>query len=67
MIEELNGESLRVGLKMNLKKTKMMFNNQLAGQQIMIGNETLERVEEYITWDRQLVQTLPKTEKSREE
>ncbi len=24
-----------------------MFNNQLAGQQIMIENETLERVEEY--------------------
>ncbi len=33
---------------MNMKKTKVMFNNQLAGQQIMIGNETLERVEEYI-------------------
>ncbi len=33
---------------MNMKKIKVMFNNQLAGQQIMIGNETLERVEEYI-------------------
>ncbi len=33
---------------MNIKKTKEMFNKQLAGQQIMIGNEKLERVEEYI-------------------
>ncbi len=48
MIEELNGENLKVGLKMNLKKTKEMFNNQLAGQQIIIGNETVERVKEYI-------------------
>ncbi len=38
MIEELNRESLKVGLKMNLKKTKVMLNKQLAGQQIMIGN-----------------------------
>ncbi len=33
---------------MNVKKTKVMFNNQLAGQQIMIGKETLDRVDEYI-------------------
>ncbi len=45
MIEELNRETLKVGLRMNLKKTKVMFNNQLVGQQILIGNETLERVE----------------------
>ncbi len=43
MIENLNRVSLKVGLKMNMKKTKVMFNNQLAGQQIMIGNEILER------------------------
>ena len=47
MIEELHRESLKVGLKMNMKKTKVMFNNQLAGQQIRIGKETIERVEEY--------------------
>ncbi len=33
---------------MNMKKTNVMVNNQLAGQQIMIYNETLEREEEYI-------------------
>ncbi len=33
---------------MNMKETKVLFNNQLAGQQIMIGNETLKRVEIYI-------------------
>ncbi len=36
MIEELNRESLKVDLKMNMKKTKVKFNNQLAEQQIMI-------------------------------
>ncbi len=33
---------------MNMNKIKAMFNNQLPRQQIMIGNETLKRVEEYI-------------------
>ncbi len=33
---------------MNMKKTKVMFSNQMARQQIMIFNETLERVEEYV-------------------
>lgn len=32
MIEELNRESLEVGLKINVKKTKVMFENQLVGQ-----------------------------------
>ncbi len=31
---------------MSMKKTKEMFNNNLAGQEL-IGNRTLERVEEY--------------------
>ncbi len=48
IIEELNRESLKVGLKMNMKNSKVMFNNQLAEQQIMIVIETLESVEEYI-------------------
>ncbi len=33
---------------MNMRKTKVIFHNQQAGQQIMIGNDTLGRVEEYI-------------------
>ncbi len=31
-IKELNRESLKVGLKINIKKTKVTFNNQLAGE-----------------------------------
>ncbi len=38
MIEEQNRESLKIGLKMNMKKAKVMFNNELSGQQIMFGN-----------------------------
>lgn len=31
MIEELHEEDHKVGFKMNMKKTKVMFNSQLAG------------------------------------
>ncbi len=34
-------------MKMNMKKTKIMYNNNLIGRQKMIGNEALELVEEY--------------------
>ncbi len=36
-----------MGLKMNMKKTKIMYNKHLIGRQIMIGKEALELVEEY--------------------
>ena len=41
MTEEHNRKSLEEGLKMNMKKTKVMFSNHLAGQQIMIGNKNI--------------------------
>ncbi len=47
MISALHNESLKVGLKMNMKKAKIMYNKHLTGRQIMIGNEALELVEEY--------------------
>ncbi len=47
MISDLHRESLKVGLKMNMKKTKIMYNKHLTGRQIMIGNEALELVKEY--------------------
>lgn len=44
MTEELHRENRRVGLKRNVKKTKIMFSIRLAVQ-ALIGNETLEIVE----------------------
>ena len=48
MIEELHRESRRVGLSMNMKKTKVMFNDHAQKQQINIMNQTLEEVNEYV-------------------
>ena len=56
MLEELNRESLKVGLKMNKKKTKIMFNRHIQAEQIQIQNEALEVVDEYVYLG-QLVQT----------
>ncbi len=62
MISDIHRESLKVGLKMNMKKTKIMYNKHLIGQQIMVGNEALELVEEY-TYLRQMVSAYPAHEK----
>lgn len=40
--------SLKVGIKMTMKKAIVTFNDQLAGQQIIIGNEKPECRETYI-------------------
>ena len=48
MIEELHRESRRVGLSMNMKKTKVMFNDHAQKQQINIMNQALEEVNEYV-------------------
>ena len=48
MVGELDRASKIVGLKMNLSKTKVMFNKNLAPQQILVDNSTLEQVDEYI-------------------
>ncbi len=47
MICDLHTQNLKVCLKMNIKKTKIMYNKHLTGRQIMIGNEALELVMEY--------------------
>lgn len=41
-ITEEHNKDFKVSLKMNMKKRWVMFNNQIEGQKIMIGNETLE-------------------------
>ncbi len=63
MISELHRESLKVGLKMNMKR-KILYNKHLTGWQIMIGNEALELVEEYTYLGQMLVQTQHTRKKS---
>ena len=51
MLEELNREGMKDGMKMNKKKTRVMFNTQGKKYQrtgIKIDNEKIEEVEEYI-------------------
>ncbi len=50
MISDLQRESLKVGLKMNMKKTKIMYNKHMIGRQIMIGNETRAGGGIHISW-----------------
>ncbi len=62
IFSDLHRESLKVGLKMNMKKTKIMYNKHLTGRQIKAGNEVLELVEEY-TYLKQMVCANPAHEK----
>ncbi len=62
IITDLHRESLKVALKMNMKKAKIMYNKHLIGRQIRIGNEALELVEEY-TYLGQMVSANPAHEK----
>ena len=47
MLNDLNRESLKVGLKMNRSKTKIMFNRNANKLNIKLEDEDLEQVEEY--------------------
>ena len=48
MIPELDKESRKVGLKINLQKTKVMYNNLGREQRFEIGSSALEVVKEYV-------------------
>ncbi|WP_440994831.1 hypothetical protein [Cysteiniphilum litorale] len=48
MLNDLNKESMKVGLRMNRTKTKVMFNDKVSKKVIQIDGETLEEVDEYI-------------------
>ena len=52
MLEDLSNASQRVGLKMNMDKTKVMSNAHVVPAPVKVGNVTLEVVD-HITWDRQ--------------
>ena len=47
MLNDLNRESFKVGLKMHKGKTRLMFNDKTQRRVIRVDNETLEVVEEY--------------------
>ncbi|KAG1650372.1 putative uncharacterized transposon-derived protein F52C9.6 [Nymphon striatum] len=48
MVEELRTASNKVGLEINLSKTKIMFNRNVEIQPIMTGNVALDQVDRYI-------------------
>ena len=48
MIQELSVESKKAGLKMNIKKTKVMMSNQLQDHTIAVDGMTIEKVDSYI-------------------
>ena len=49
MLKEINEASLKVGLSMNLKKTKVMHNEHIDGNfEIKIDNNNIEVVDHYI-------------------
>ena len=41
-------ENMKIGLKMNMTKTKVMFNDKITTNEIWINGKTLEEVDEYI-------------------
>ncbi|KAG1663725.1 Equilibrative nucleoside transporter 3 [Nymphon striatum] len=47
MVEELRTASYKVGLEINLSKTKVMFNRNVEIQPIMTGNVALDQVDRY--------------------
>ncbi len=50
MISDLHRESLKVDLKMNMKKTKIMYNKHLTVRQIMIRNQAGAGGGIHISW-----------------
>ena len=48
MLNDLNSESSKLGLKINMKKTKVMFNTYAAKSRMHIGPYEVESVDEYI-------------------
>jgi len=46
-MEELN-ESSKIGLKMNLSKTRVIYNQHAAKREIKISGETIGVVDEYV-------------------
>ena len=48
MINQLNEESNKLGMKMNMKKTKVMFNKFTRQAEVQVNGAVIEKVEEYV-------------------
>ena len=48
ILSDLNRKIMKIGLKMNKTKTKVMLNDKVTPNDIRIDGKTLEEVEEYI-------------------
>src|SRR5277367_3156814 len=48
MLNQLNKESCKLGMKMNMKKTKVMCNKYVTVRTVKIGNVEVEYVDEYV-------------------
>ena len=48
MINELNEESCKLGMKINMKKTKVMYNSKAAKTRVQIGTHEVEEVDDYV-------------------
>src|SRR5277367_5522719 len=48
MLNQLNKESCKLGMKMNMKKTKIMCNKYATVRTVKIGNVEVEYVDEYV-------------------
>jgi len=47
-MEELSNESSKIGLKMNLSKTQVMYNQHAAKKEVNINGETIGIVDQYV-------------------
>jgi len=47
-MEELSNESSKMSLKMNLSKTKVMYNQHAAKKEVKINGETIGIVDEFV-------------------
>jgi len=48
MLNELNRESKKLGMKINMKKTKVMYNEYVNRKLVHVGGEEVEKVDEYV-------------------
>ena len=48
MLNELNKESNKIGLRINMKKTKVMFNSYVKVKQIKVNDDIIETTDRYI-------------------
>ena len=48
MLNQINNKSLNIGLRMNMKKTKVMFNEYCKEHPLHVDQTTVEHVQDYV-------------------